>query len=326
MKLNKLFAGVLAAAMMMSIGVSAMAATPQDGDVTITKKYTVTNNGTSTVAETFTFKITPGENVPELKPNTDTKTVSFDALSATSDNYSTTGTFGINMNDLQITKPGTYVYTLTETASSNAGVTTSAPITMTVQAYYAKNEDVTLSYKTVFHKGSDKVDEIENVYNAGELNLTKTVTGANGDRNEEFKFTITLTGESDKTYQNLTVETSLREGTTNTNTNPSTITVGTATDFYLKHGDSLSIKNLPYGVTYQIVETKANTEGYETTITGNPEDLKIKAATTNVTFTNNKGGQIVDTGVVLDNAPYIVMLAVVAAGAVVMVSKKRREE
>ena len=40
----------------------------------------------------------------------------------------------------------------------------------------------------------------------------------------------------------------------------------------------------------------------------------------------NKSTVNVDTGVILDNAPYIALLTFVAAGAVFMVIKKRREE
>lgn len=45
-----------------------------------------------------------------------------------------------------------------------------------------------------------------------------------------------------------------------------------------------------------------------------------------MTITNNKGDNHIDTGVILDNAPYILMLAVVAGGAMTLVIKKRREE
>ena len=38
------------------------------------------------------------------------------------------------------------------------------------------------------------------------------------------------------------------------------------------------------------------------------------------------GDDAIDTGVILDNAPYILMLAVVAGGAMTLVIKKRREE
>ncbi len=45
-----------------------------------------------------------------------------------------------------------------------------------------------------------------------------------------------------------------------------------------------------------------------------------------MTITNNKGDKNIDTGVILDNAPYMLMLAVVAGGAMTLVIKKRREE
>lgn len=44
------------------------------------------------------------------------------------------------------------------------------------------------------------------------------------------------------------------------------------------------------------------------------------------TITNQRGDDTIDTGVILDNAPYILMLAVVAGGAMTLVIKKRREE
>ena len=49
------------------------------------------------------------------------------------------------------------------------------------------------------------------------------------------------------------------------------------------------------------------------------------SAAETVEITNNNGAMI-DTGVILDNAPYILMLAVVAGGAMTLVIKKRREE
>lgn len=44
------------------------------------------------------------------------------------------------------------------------------------------------------------------------------------------------------------------------------------------------------------------------------------------TTITNSSTENVDTGVILDNAPYILMLAVVAGGAMMLVIKKRREE
>lgn len=69
MKLKKLFAGVVAAAMIATMSFPAFAARPtpnvgSDGLVTITKKYTVTGSEEKKApAETFTFTVTPGAKV-----------------------------------------------------------------------------------------------------------------------------------------------------------------------------------------------------------------------------------------------------------------------
>ena len=44
-----------------------------------------------------------------------------------------------------------------------------------------------------------------------------------------------------------------------------------------------------------------------------------------MTITNNKGVEV-DTGISLDNMPYIMMLAMAALGTLGFVSKKRKEE
>ena len=77
------------------------------------------------------------------------------------------------------------------------------------------------------------------------------------------------------------------------------------------------------------------TKGYTTTVsvnggnsttslTSNVQTMTKAAAT--VAFTNTKGATI-DTGVILDNAPYIALLAIVAIGGVaLMLNKRRRDE
>ena len=52
----------------------------------------------------------------------------------------------------------------------------------------------------------------------------------------------------------------------------------------------------------------------------------MTAAAASCAFENSKGGTI-DTGVILDNAPYIALLAIVAIGGVaLMLNKRRRDE
>lgn len=161
-----------------------------------------------------------------------------------------------------------------------------------------------------------KSDNFPNTYKAGELDVSKTVTGNLGDKNKYFEFKVTLTGEEGKTYRDSYAVT----GGSNTE-NPSTIKIGEETTFLLKHGETIHIENLPYGVTYTVTETAA--DGYTTKKAG--DDGTINAAEQTAAFTNTKNGSI-DTGVVLNNMPYILVLAVLAAGVAVFIIRKRRED
>ena len=51
----------------------------------------------------------------------------------------------------------------------------------------------------------------------------------------------------------------------------------------------------------------------------------IGSTSDSVTITNEKEGEV-DTGVVLNNMPYILVLAMLAAGVAVFIIRKRRED
>lgn len=154
--------------------------------------------------------------------------------------------------------------------------------------------------------------------------MTKNVTGNMGDTSAYFKVTVTLTGENGKTYANSYAVT----GGSKTD-NPNTIAIGTATEFYLKNGETITIANLPYGVTYTVVEddyTSVEKGGYEeASYTWSDEGKEIDSASDTVTITNNKG-TTVDTGIILDSMPYMALLAVAALGMGAVVLRKRDED
>lgn len=162
-------------------------------------------------------------------------------------------------------------------------------------------------------KGETKNDTFTNTYSAGKLNITKTVTGNLGDKSKYFEFKVTLTGEAGKTYG----ETYAVSGGSY-DTNPGSIKIGEETTFMLKHGDTISIANLPYGVKYTVTETAA--DGYTTTKSG--DTGSINAAETTAAFTNSKTGTI-DTGVTTESLPYVVLMGfVVLAGAALLLKRK----
>lgn len=349
MKLKKLFAGVVAAAMIATMSFPAFAARPtpnvgSDGLVTITKKYTVTGSEEKKApAETFTFTVTPGAKVngaektvekseattiPTMAANSNEKTVAFTAL--TEDG---TGTFTVDVANLNITKPGMYYYTVTETPSNTAGVDYAAKsMIMVITAGYADDgEDSSLSYWAALHDSTnynDKNSKFENTYTAGSLKVTKKVTGSLGDKDKKFNVDVTFTAPAGKTvkstitYVNNGAESIAPDAwklNTTTNQYEAKVTVE------LAHKGSVQFNNIPKDVTYIVEEQDYSGAEYTATYEGDKSGT-IANDVKSTTITNHKGDDNIDTGVILDNAPYILMLAVVAGGAMTLVIKKRREE
>lgn len=349
MKLKKLFAGVVAAAMIATMSFPAFATRPtpnvgSDGLVTITKKYTVTGSEEKKApAETFTFTVTPGAKVngaektvekseattiPTMAANSNEKTVAFTALMEDG-----TGTFTVDVANLNITKPGMYYYTVTETPSNTAGVDYAAKsMIMVITAGYADDgEDSSLSYWAALHDSTnynDKNSKFENTYTAGSLKVTKKVTGSLGDKDKKFNVDVTFTAPAGKTvkstitYVNNGAESIAPDAwklNTTTNQYEAKVTVE------LAHKGSVQFNNIPKDVTYIVEEQDYRGAEYTATYEGDKSGT-IANDVKSTTITNHKGDDNIDTGVILDNAPYILMLAVVAGGAMTLVIKKRREE
>lgn len=354
MKLKKLFAGVVAAAMIATMSFPAFAARPTpnvgaNGLVTITKNYKVVGSEDKKApAETFNFTVTPGATIhtetgdvektvekseattiPAMAANSNEKTVAF-TTALTADG---TGTFTVDVANLNIKKPGIYYYTVTETASNTAGVDYAAnPMIMVITAGYADDgEDSTLSYWVGLHDSTnynDKNSKFENTYTAGSLNVTKKVTGSLGDKDKKFNVDVTFTAPAGKTVKSTITYVNNGEKSiapdawklnTTTNQYEAKVTVE------LAHKGSVQFNNIPKDVTYIVEEQDYSGAEYTATYEGDKSGT-IANDVKSTTITNHKGDDNIDTGVILDNAPYILMLAVVAGAAMTLVIKKRREE
>lgn len=355
MKLKKLFAGVVAAAMMLTMAVPAFAKGPITSDdgitsYTLNKSYQLIGEGQAPAAD-FNFTITNAsvtgsekyKDVTTFPTPSMTPSVHYDANKAT-----TTGT-GTGATEIVVDflkdgaliydSVGQYVYTIAETIPETglAGVDYDQKnVSMKVTVV---NDDATGGFKinTIsFTKNGEKVSgKVEgnsneeaafiNTYTANKLGVTKTVTGAAGDKNYPFSFSVTFTGPEGKIWDAsaLTFAENAKSATYNTADN--------TWDFTLTHGESISFANLPKGVTYSVVENgldasnKMTINEIEYTAKYENETGTMDANAKNAAVTNQTKG-FIDTGVILDNAPYMLMLAVVAAGAMTLVIKKRREE
>lgn len=329
-KVEKLLAGVLSISLAM--GVSVMPAFAASGEtyadmdsVVIKKNYELANEGTFSPAETFSFDI-EADNVtdasdditPENMPMPTIGTVSYLRGEA----GSTTKTKEIKIDLPEYDSVGVYTYIIHEAAGNSAGVTyygDAILLRVTVIEQDGKLRIAAVHTEDPESTGEGKKDDFDDLYSAGELEVHKDVEGIMGNKDKYFKFTVQLTGEEGKTYQDSYAITGGSYGA-----NPTSIKIepGETTEatFYLKDGDTIHIENLPYGVEYKVSETPV--ADYVTTETGT--EGEVDAAVEQANFTNTKGGTV-DAGVVLDSAPYLFTLTG-AAGVGLLLTLRRRHQ
>lgn len=161
-----------------------------------------------------------------------------------------------------------------------------------------------------------------------DVTISKIVTGLLGDTHKDFAFSITGLDDSGAMLEN-----------------------GDLSNFTLTHNGSVTLKNVPMGTVFAVVETLNADSGYETKATGHDTDATrtfyyklvlengqqvLMACDANgneakeqeglaITVTNHCTLQP-DLGVLLDTLPYIVILAVVAGGVALLMLRKRRKE
>lgn len=294
--------------------------------VTLTKEYKLTNDGTTSPAETFAFstltctKVTDAADGVTAKdaPRPTISDVSYEAGEAGGNNAKKR----ITINLPTYTSVGIYTYTFTETDGGTAGVTyRSAPITLVVTVI-EQNGKVRVAAVHTEGDGPTKSGEFNNEYSAGSLSVKKTVTGIMGDQQKEFNVKVTFNAPEGDTVREAITYT---DGT-ETQTIAGDWTGSKEVNITLKHNETVTFNNIPYGVTYDVVEDDytGDNGGYEdASYSFDDEHKKIDTPSENVTITNNKGGYV-DTGINMDSMPYILMLAVVFMGLFLFFSKKRK--
>lgn len=207
-----------------------------------------------------------------------------------------------------------------------------------------------------------KTNNITNSYGVGgssdelgTLTIEKQVTGGQGAKNVDFTFSIKIDGDNNEKYA-ATVYTKTSEGTYPDTSNEKYVFVsGTAQTISLHDGEKIVITGLSANDTYTVYESEADQNGYTTTVTGatdgkvkdniviDPDTDKTvndyidadtisandpgdpsKVADKTVTFTNNREAAA-PTGVVMNVAPYILLVIIAVAGAFVFLRKRRED-
>jgi hypothetical protein len=396
MKLKKFFAGVLAAAMMLTVGATAAFATegnkvdasyegtageynakmfvPVDGkaEIDLTKVLTVVS-GTAPDSMKFNFNVYEGTETTGTA--LDTKSVEFNAGNYTSkggeknekNNGVYTGTFKLDVAKLTEDKSvGKYTFTIVESMDKAYQSVTAerGTVKMVISKVNAKEVDSTATadfgyFVALYDSEGNKIeakDAFKNSYDSKSLILSKTVHGALGNLSKDFTFKIKFT-KADALQNNtdtglykgpqvaeLSNTATLKDGTTAISQN-AYLELDKEYTVTLRHNDSLKLSNLPAGIKYEIYEDGSQVEAgavvvtvdnvkYTVTVTDTAfdttETTKIKGTVNNTDVTaafQNTNPDSPDMGVVLDNAPYIAMLAIVAIGGVaLMLNKRRRDE
>lgn len=183
---------------------------------------------------------------------------------------------------------------------------------------------------TVNKENSNRSITFSNFYEktTADVTISKIVTGLMGDTHKDFAFRITgLEGKG------------------------VTLEDGDLSSFTLTHNGSVTLKNVPMGTVFAVVETLGADSGYETKATGHDTDAtrtfyyklvledgeqKLMACDADGSHEKEQDGLAItvtnhctlkpDTGVLLDTLPYIVILAVVAGGVALLMLRKRRKE
>ena len=332
--MKKILSLALALVLVLSMSTVAFAAEGEEttyddmSTVTLTKEYKLTNAGTTSPAETFAFSALTCTNVTDAADSVTTTNAPVPTIASVSYTAGEAGSATAKKN-ITITLPeyssvGIYTYTFTETDGGTAGVTYRSDVITLVVTVIEQDGKVRVAAVHTEGNGEAKSGEFNNEYSAGSLSVKKTVTGIMGDQEKEFTVKVTFTApEGD----------SVREAITYVDgTETKTIAAGEGwtgskeVEITLKHEETVTFTNIPYGVTYTVVENDYTAEadgGYDAaSYDFDDNNKKIDTASENVTITNNKDGEI-DTGITMDSMPYILLLAVACMGLIVFISKKR---
>ena len=351
MKKTKILATITIAVMLLSVLVATGNVFAETGTTaqTVTfsdsteNKLTITRYVKDTaenVTNTFTYTITPdNDSNPATVNNCPTSaTVVFNDVTPNSNIATATGV--LNLAGATFTKLGDYKFKVEETGSTNS---TKYPLDETDYYIYVSvrneldpttnqptgNFIATLAEQAKINDDGDKTDLVyESNVPLQEITISKTVTGNMADINEYFEFTLNITnGIEGATYS---VSGAHSVDGTSPATEPTTLVPGVNT-IYLKHGQTITIGNLPEGTKYTI--TEKNATDYETFIDGSTTNSKVSSEKTvtsantddNTAFVNNKIETTL-TGIFLNVAPFIALIALAIAGIVIIKKTSNKED
>lgn len=343
---KKFAACTLAGAMMVSMaGMSAAAAGLTTGSVekpvtSVGISKVITTDGNTYAPNTsFTFKVapyTPAQGTADTWNNQAVKpgiaggltgtTISSTPGSSTAASYTFSGNLAVDGS--KFTVPGIYHYVVTEETPSDKyeGIVYSSE---SYDVYvFVKNKSTvsgqtndTYVYAVEVVKDKTKSDlTFTNDYgqettndSTHDITVTKKIAGEFANMGDTFNFTVKVSGATGEKYKVLYSTNGISSAETSVTSGNTGITVsGIGNNGYIK------LYGLTASDTYTITENEANQNGYTTTngtLTGT-----LSADGTTATVTNTKNAAT-PTGIAMDVAPYVLMVA--AAGGFAVLKKRK---
>ena len=306
--------------------------------IAVPKAYTAANKDTVSPEEVFTFQIERHsysdsmyetlDDIPmpsfNQEKSEDVDSISFaegDAAVETTDAPGKIGTAMLYLPEYRYV--GIYTYKISETVGRTAGVTyDESPLYLKVTVI---EEDGLKRVAAMHYEQEDgsKVEFFQNTYSAGSLAVTKKVTGNLGDKRKDFAMHVTF-----RVPEGVQVKAPItyRDDGTSKSIEAAALEDGEETvKITLKHDETITFSNIPYGIAYTVVENDYTGEGYDASqYSYSNANKRLAAAVESVTIINNRKTEV-DTGITMDSAPYILMLVGAVAGLGLLVSKKRYE-
>lgn len=296
----------------MSAPVLAVEEAPKDWtEIKVEKTIDLKNTGTVNPAETFNFTVGPGEvtgsGVSGVKvPQIEDFSISFDQGKLAS---------FTNLQLPTFTHVGVYTYKITETAGNTAGMRYNTG-TYKLQVTVLNNGAGGFTRVVTLVDGNDvKTDAFVNEFSARSLVVEKAITGNDALFGDEFEVTVTLTPDEGKVIKEgpIRVTGAVDETGSVVKNDDGTVTV----TFKVTNESKVTIENIPYDVSYKVTE-----EARDYTATIENATGPINSLTKDVNITNDRD-RIIETGVNLDNLPYILVLALVGVGLISFTVRKR---
>lgn len=265
----------------------------------------------------------------------------------------------LDFSKCNFTEPGIYRYIITE-SGTNQAVTNDEDATRVVDVYVnddssADGKKLTIAGYVLHSNESDikagddlgstnanpdgKSQGFTNEYDTSDLTFKKEVSGNQASHDKYFKFTVTIENAVPGTVYNVNRlnadKTSKSNAATITEnagkTNPDKFTVGTdgtvTQEFYLQHGQEITIQGIAKDSTYSVTENK---EDYKSTAAvvadyTAPANGTIESADLKTSYLNTRAG-VIPTGVIMTVAPFAAVTLLGAAGMVKIRMSKKRED